>query len=216
MNVVFLGPPGAGKGTQAKEIAKERGLAHISTGDILRENVARGTKLGVEAKKFMDSGALVPDEVVVAMVGERLKAVDCVKGFILDGFPRTMAQAKELEKALRGEGKRLDGVVYFRVDDAGVVERLSGRRMCRKCGANFHVQFMPSAKGEACDRCGGELYQRDDDRAETIRERLQVYYRQTADLVRHYREGGVLKEIDGSGSPAEVREAVRLALAAME
>lgn len=209
MNVVFLGPPGAGKGTQAKTIAAENGIPHISTGDILREAVARGTQLGARAKGFMDSGALVPDDLVVAMVAERLSAPDCAKGFILDGFPRTLPQAEALASTLRRSKKAVESVVYFRVDDEQVVERLSGRRICRVCGANYHVQFMPSRVDRKCDRCGGPLYQRDDDRAETIRQRLEVYYAQTADLIKYYGERKLLVEVDASRSPGEVTALVR-------
>jgi len=209
LNVVFLGPPGAGKGTQAKVIADEKGIAHVSTGDILREAVAKGTDLGKKAKAFMDSGALVPDDLVVAMVAERLSRADCRRGFILDGFPRTIAQAEALAKTLERSGRKLDCVGYFKVDDDQVVERLSGRRICRRCGANYHVTFMPPAVPGKCDKCGGELYQRDDDRAETIRERLRVYYRETADLVSFYGKRGLLFEVDASLSPSEVTETVR-------
>lgn len=212
MNLVFLGPPGAGKGTQAKLVGQEIGAAHISTGDILRDNVARQTALGRKAKGFMDSGGLVPDQLVVEMVSERLSQPDCAKGFVLDGFPRTIPQAEALEKELLARGKSLDRVVYFKVDDEQVVKRLSGRRMCRGCGANYHVEYMPSAVAGRCDKCGGELYQRDDDRAETIRQRLQVYYGQTADLIEYYRKRTLLAEVDASLSPADVTDAVRAAL----
>jgi adenylate kinase len=214
LNVVFLGPPGAGKGTQAKVISAEKRAPHISTGDILRESVAKGAELGKKAKGFMDSGALVPDDLVVALVAERLSATDCAKGFILDGFPRTLPQAQALEKTLSASGAGLDHVVYFKVNDREVVERLSGRRTCRNCGANYHVQFMPSASPGKCDKCGGPLYQRDDDRAEAIKERLQVYYRQTADLIEYYRGKGLLVEVDASRAPVEVTGLVRGVLGA--
>jgi adenylate kinase len=213
VNVVFLGPPGAGKGTQAKAVSQEKRVGHISTGDILREAAGKGTPLGLKAKGYMDSGALVPDDLVVELVAQRLKADDCKGGFILDGFPRTIAQAEALEKTLVKMKKALDRVVYFKVDDEQVVDRLSGRRICRKCGTNYHVQFMPSAKGAKCDKCSGELYQREDDRAETIRQRLAVYYGQTADLIRYYRERGLLTEVDASRAPSEVTDAVRAVLA---
>jgi adenylate kinase len=216
VNVVFLGPPGAGKGTQAKAVSDEAGAPHISTGDILREAVANGTPLGLKARGFMDSGALVPDELVVSMVAERLSRDDCDGGFVLDGFPRTIAQAEALTATLDGAGRALDAVVYFRVDDEQVVTRLSGRRICRECGANYHVEFMPAARQGVCDKCEGALYQRDDDRAETVRERLKVYYAQTADLIDYYRGRGLLREVDASRSPSEVTGAVRAALDSVE
>lgn len=212
MNVVFLGPPGAGKGTQAKVISQERGVPHISTGDILREAVAKGTDLGKKAKGYMDSGALVPDELVVAMVGERISREDARKGFILDGFPRNIKQAEELASALGNVKMALDAVVYFKVNDEQVIERLSGRRTCRACGAGYHVKFMPSAAGEACEKCGGELYQRDDDKAATIKDRLKVYYAQTADLIQYYSKLGLLKEVDAMREPAAVTAEVRAVL----
>jgi len=212
VNLVLLGPPGAGKGTQAKTISSRLGVPHISTGDILREAVANETELGLEAKGYMDSGALVPDDLVVSMVAERLGREDCREGFILDGFPRTIAQAESLEGTLSREERSLDAVLYFDVDDEQVVRRLSGRRICRECGANYHLDFMPPEEDNRCDKCGGELFQRDDDRAETVRERLRVYYRQTADLVRYYEDRGLLVRVDASLSPSGVRDEVREAL----
>ena len=208
MNVVFLGPPGAGKGTQAKAICEKFGVPHISTGDILREAVAEGSDLGLEAKSYMDSGGLVPDDLVVSMVAERLGRDDCAEGFVLDGFPRTIAQAEALEETLETNNMRVDCVVFFEVDDEQVVGRLSGRRTCRQCGENYHLSFMPPTEKGICDKCGGELYQRDDDRAETVRERLSVYYAQTADVVTYYDERGLLKRADASLPPGEVRAAV--------
>jgi adenylate kinase len=214
MRLVFLGPPGAGKGTQAKVIAEEKGIPHISTGDILREAVAKGTELGLKAKAHMDAGGLVPDDLVVAMVAERLSRPDCKPGFILDGFPRTIAQGEALEKNLGTRKEKLDAVVYFKVNDEQVVGRLSGRRTCRQCKEGFHVEFMPPKVAGKCDKCGGELYQRDDDKPETIRERLKVYYAQTADLIEYYRKRGLLKEVDASQSPAEVLAGVKRVLGA--
>jgi adenylate kinase len=212
MNLVFLGPPGAGKGTQAKTVSADFSLPHISTGDILRENVAAGTELGAKAKGYMDSGALVPDDLVVSMVAERLTRDDCANGFILDGFPRTTAQAEALAANLDESGRKLDGVLYFKVDDEKVVGRLSGRRMCRGCGAGYHLEYMPPAAEGVCDKCGGELYQRDDDKAETVRARLKVYYAQTAELIDYYRERGLLKEVDASLSPEAVCDGVKAVL----
>lgn len=216
MNAVFLGPPGAGKGTQAKTVSEDRGVPHISTGDILREAVANETDLGKKAKGFMDSGALVPDDLVVSMLAGRLERDDCGGGFILDGFPRTRAQAEALGENLVQMGKALDGVLYFKVDDAQVVKRLSGRRICRDCSANYHKDFMPSETEGVCDKCDGELYQREDDKAETVWERLKVYYDQTAELIDYYRERGLLVDIDASLPPAGVRREVAAALDVLE
>ena len=188
----------------------------MSTGDILREAVANGTDLGRRAKGYMDSGALVPDDLVVSMVAERLSRDDCGEGFVLDGFPRTVAQAEALEETLSANGGVLDGVLYFSVDDEDVIKRLSGRRICRECGANYHIEFMPPAKEGCCDKCGGELYQRDDDKAETVGERLKVYYRQTADLVDYYRDRGLVAEVDASLSPSDVQAEVEKALAGLD
>ncbi len=216
MKVVFLGPPGAGKGTQAEYVCRQKGIPHVSTGDILREAVANGTDLGRKAKGYMDSGALVPDDLVVSMVAQRLSRDDCGEGFVLDGFPRTVAQAQALEETLSANGEDLDGVFYFSVDDEDVIKRLSGRRICRQCGANYHIEFMPPAQEGRCDKCGGELYQREDDKPETVGERLKVYYRQTADLVNYYRDRGLVTEVDASLSPADVRAEVEKALAGLD
>ena len=174
MRLILLGPPGAGKGTQAEVIKEKYNIAHISTGDILRENVKSATPLGLEAKQFMDSGKLVPDDLIVSMVKDRLKNPDCINGFLLDGFPRTVNQADALEKMLSALGISLDAAVLLEVSDQTVVDRLSGRRTCKLCGAIFHVKFRPSAKGTQCEKCGGVLYQRDDDKEEVIRRRLSV------------------------------------------
>ncbi len=200
MRFILLGPPGAGKGTQAAVIKDKYSIAHVSTGDILRENVKKGTSLGKEAKSFMDSGKLVPDELIIAMVRDRLKDMDCAKGFLLDGFPRTVSQAEALDELLSSLGVNLDAVILLDVPDDVVIERLSGRRICRRCGTIFHVNFNPSADGSLCDRCGGEIYQRDDDREEVIRNRLNVYYEQTSPLIEYYEKKSLLKKVDASVS----------------
>lgn len=209
MNLIFLGPPGSGKGTQAKMLVDKYGIPQISTGDILREAVKEGTPLGKEAKKYMDEGKLVPDEVVVGIVRERLKEPDCTKGFILDGFPRTIPQAEALDKTLQEMGKGIDHVLSLEVDREELVRRLSGRRTCKKCGAMYHIIFDPPKKDGVCDRCDGELYQRDDDKEETIRERLRVYEEQTAPLIEYYRKKGLLRPIDGVGKIEEIFARVR-------
>ena len=212
MNLALLGPPGAGKGTQAKAIVDRFGIPHISTGDILREAVKNETPTGLKAKSFMDAGELVPDDVVVAIVAERLAQADCDGGFLLDGFPRTLAQAESLDSILSEAAKALDKVVYFDVSEEAVVERLSGRRMCRGCDANYHVTYIPTEKPGVCDQCGGQLYQRDDDKEETIRERLRVYQESTAPLIQYYEGQGSLARIPSDGSVDEIRDAVMQAL----
>ncbi len=204
MNIIMLGPPGAGKGTQAKMLVEEFGIPQISTGDMLRAAVAEGTELGKKAKEYMDRGQLVPDEVVIGIVRERLSKPDCHKGFILDGFPRTVPQAEALDKILQEMGKRIDCVINIVVPDEEILKRLTGRRTCRKCGAMYHVEFNPPKKEGVCDKCGGELYQRDDDKEETIRKRLEVYKAQTEPLVDYYKKKGVLVDIDGTKSIQEI------------
>ena len=198
MRVILVGPPGAGKGTQAEKIVAKYDVAHISTGDILRANVKAGTELGKKAKSYMDAGGLVPDDVIVGMMRGRLAEDDCKNGFILDGFPRTVPQAEALTALLAEMGLKLDGVILLDVDDDTVVERLCGRRMCKKCGRIFHVSFKPSTKGDLCDVCGGELYQRDDDKESVIRQRLAVYHSQTAPLVDYYGKAGLLLRVPGA------------------
>ncbi len=204
MRLILLGPPGAGKGTQAKRLIERYGIPQISTGDILRAAVREGTELGKKAKQYMDAGQLVPDEVVIGIIRERLKEADCAKGFILDGFPRTVPQAEALKGVLSDLGQALDHVVSIEVPDEDLVERLTGRRTCRTCGAMYHVKFNPPKQEGVCDKCGGELYQRDDDREETIRARLKVYHDQTAPLVEFYTKEGLLRRIDGVGSVDEI------------
>ncbi|MBN2233468.1 MAG: adenylate kinase [Deltaproteobacteria bacterium] len=203
MNLILLGPPGAGKGTQAKKMIDALGVPQISTGDILRAAVKDGTPMGVEAKKFMDAGQLVPDSVVIGIIADRLKESDCDKGFILDGFPRTVAQADALEAMLRKMDKDIDDVVSIEVPDEDLLGRLTGRRMCT-CGASFHVMFNKPKLEGICDLCGKELYQRDDDREEAIRERLVNYHKQTAPLIEFYTERGKLRAIPGTGSVDDI------------
>lgn len=207
MRLVLVGPPGAGKGTQAQFIAAARSIPKISTGDIFRANVTQGTELGLLAKKYMDAGDLVPDEVTIRMVRERLAQDDAVKGFLLDGFPRNVPQAEILEEMLDQDmNAKLDLVLELVVDDDEVVRRLSGRRTCRKCGHVWHVDFDPPEVEGVCDHCGGELFQRDDDRPETVRHRLEVYAAQTAPLVAFYAARGVLIGIDATGPVDDVTE----------
>lgn len=210
--VVLLGPPGAGKGTQAKLLQDEFGACQISTGDILRKAVAEQIPLGKEAAEYINRGALVPDDVIVNLVAERLKERDCEKGFILDGFPRTIPQAQGLDRILKTMGLSLNGVLSVQVPENIVIERLAGRRTCRSCGALSHMVFNPPKKAGVCDHCGGELYQRDDDREETIANRLRVYEKQTAPLANYYRERGLLREIDGVGEVNDIRARVTKAL----
>ncbi|WP_282003930.1 adenylate kinase [Geotalea uraniireducens] len=204
MNLVFLGPPGAGKGTQAALLTKQYGVPQISTGEMLRSAVQQQTPMGLEAKRHMDSGALVPDEVVVGIVEERLAAADCVNGFILDGFPRTVAQADALSVMLRKSGKEIEHVILFDVDTSVLLERIVGRRMCRKCGRGYHVCFDPPLEAGKCDECGGELYQREDDQESTMRKRLEVYEAQTAPLKAYYSTGGLLRSVDALGAIQDV------------
>ncbi|MCX7668773.1 MAG: adenylate kinase, partial [Anaerolineae bacterium] len=191
--IVMLGAPGAGKGTQARLLSEALGLPQISSGDIFRENLKNQTPLGLLAKQYMDKGELVPDDVTINMVMERLGRPDCVGGAILDGFPRTLAQAAALDRALAGQGRRVKLVPLLEVDDDVVIHRLAGRRVCRECQAMYHLEFNPPADPTRCDKCGGELYRRADDDPETVRNRLFVYYKQTAPLVGYYFAHGVLK-----------------------
>ncbi|GGO06384.1 adenylate kinase [Microbispora rosea subsp. aerata] len=212
MRVVLVGPPGAGKGTQAQFIASHLSIPKISTGDIFRANVSGGTELGKLAKEYMDRGDLVPDEVTVAMVRDRLSEDDAQEGFLLDGFPRNVPQAEVLKKMLAEFGTALDVVLNLVVDDDEVVRRLAGRRTCRSCGKVWHVVFDPPAVEGVCDACGGELFQRDDDREETIRRRLEVYQEQTAPLISFYAGEGILQEIDATGAVEEVTQRAMSAL----
>lgn len=212
MNLILLGPPGSGKGTQAKMMVEKYGVPQISTGDMLREAVKNRSTMGLKAKAYMDSGSLVPDDVVVSIVEERITGPDCSKGFLLDGFPRTIAQADALQSMLSRRGLKIDLVLSIEVDDEELIKRLTGRRTCMTCGEPYHVIFNPPKVDGRCDRCGGELYQRDDDKEETIRNRISTYHRQTAPLIAYYSEKGLLRSIDGSGSPKEIFERINKAL----
>ena len=208
VRVVLLGPPGAGKGTQAKLLRDRFEACQISTGDILRKAVADKTPLGREADGYLNRGELVPDDVIVRLVGERLKQTDCAKGFVLDGFPRTLPQAQSLEGILKEMVLPLDGVLSIQVPHDVIVERLAGRRNCQNCGALYHLNFDPPRNGETCDRCDGRLQQRDDDREDTITTRLRVYESQTAPLANFYRERGNLREINGVGKVEDIQQRI--------
>lgn len=204
MRLILLGPPGAGKGTQAKRLTERLGVPQISTGDMLRRHVAEGTALGRDAKAYMDRGALVPDAVLVGMIRERFQAPECARGCVLDGFPRTTAQAEALAEMLRAVGSRLDGVVSLEVSEGLLVRRLAGRWTCRACQAMYHETDNPPRAAGRCDGCGGELSQRDDDRTETIQRRVRVYREQTEPLIGYYGRAGLLRRVDGEGTPDEV------------
>ena len=212
MRVVLVGPPGAGKGTQAQFIASHLAIPKVSTGDIFRYNVSAGTELGRQARSFMERGDLVPDEVTVAMVASRLQEYDALSGFLLDGFPRNVPQAETLKKLMADWGMRLDLVLELVVDHDEVIRRLSGRRTCRKCGRVWHIAFDPPSMPGKCDECGGELFQRDDDREETIRHRLEVYEQQTQPLISYYADEGILLGIDATGPVEDVTERALVAL----
>ena len=212
MRVIFLGPPGAGKGTQARELSREWGVPQIATGEMLREAVAAGTPLGREAKRVMDSGGLVPDDVMIGLIAERLRQPDAARGFILDGFPRTIAQAEALDRLLKDLGHSLDAVLYFQVSEPELLRRLTGRRLCRRCQTAYHLVSAPPRRPGVCDRCGGELYQRLDDSEETVRRRLEVYSRQTAPLLDYYGGRSLLSTIDGEGSVEAIAAAIRRAV----
>ena len=205
LRVIFLGPPGAGKGTQAKFLEARYEICQVSTGEILRKAVKDQTPLGKKAKGYMDRGELLPDEFVVDLVAEQLRSPECRRGFILDGFPRTTGQADALEDILKETGSKLDVVIHLKVPRDGIIGRLAGRWTCRNCGSLHHVMFDPPIRMGICDRCQGELYQRDDDREGTVAARLEVYENQTEPLIRYYRDRGLLREIDGAGSVEEIQ-----------
>ncbi len=204
MIVVLMGPPGAGKGTQAVRLAEKLAVAHVASGDLFREAIAAGTPLGVQAQGYMGRGELVPDDIAVRMVFERLAQPDCDRGVVLDGFPRTDAQAAALDAALQAEGRQVDAALLLDVPEEAILERMTGRRICRQCQTPYHIKFNPPARAGECDRCGGELYQRDDDREETVRKRLEVYQAQTLPLASYYRARSILRQVDGVGDLDEV------------
>ncbi|WP_066639901.1 adenylate kinase [Desulfolucanica intricata] len=213
MNLLIMGPPGAGKGTQAEVLVKELDITHISTGDMFRNAIKEGTEMGKKAKEYMDQGQLVPDEVVVGMVKDRLSQPDCQKGFLLDGFPRTVDQAKALDETLKDLGIKIDGVINIDVPREKLMARLTGRRVCRNCGASYHVIFNPPADPDKCNSCGGEIYQRSDDNEETVGNRLDVYVAQTQPLIDYYGKQNLVKNINGDQEIkkvlADILEAVK-------
>ncbi|HKZ96835.1 MAG TPA: adenylate kinase [Hyphomicrobiaceae bacterium] len=217
MNVILLGPPGAGKGTQAQDLAARRGLVQLSTGDMLRAAVKAGTEIGGKAKAIMEHGGLVPDDIVIGIIADRIVKPDCATGFILDGFPRTLPQAVGLDGLLEKLGKRLDAVVELRVDDAALIDRIAGRFSCAKCGAGYHDRHKQPMKSGVCDECGStEFARRADDNAETVKTRLMAYYRETAPLIGYYFALGKLKSVDGMSSIPDVARQIDQALAGLD
>lgn len=208
MYLVFLGAPGAGKGTQAARVARKMGLAHIATGDLFRQAQEKGTELAKQAKLYMEKGKLVPDEITIKMVLERISAVDCRGGVIFDGFPRTLKQAEALDEALKEQGKTVDKVVYIKVGEPELLKRLSGRWICRQCQTPYHAVNSPPKVRGRCDRCGGELYQRPDDTVETVKKRLEVYRAETAPLIEYYTRAGKLIEVNGEGAEAGIEKRI--------
>lgn len=198
MKIIMLGAPGAGKGTQAKKIAAKYGIPHISTGDIFRANIKNGTELGKKAKTYMDQGLLVPDDLVVDLVVDRVNQDDCAKGYVLDGFPRTIPQAEALDKALAAMDQKMDYAIDVEVPDENIVKRMGGRRACVGCGATYHLEYAPTKSEGICDACGKELILRDDDKPETVQKRLDVYHEQTQPLIDYYANAGILKTVDGT------------------
>lgn len=208
MKIIMLGAPGAGKGTQAKKIAAKYSIPHISTGDIFRANIKNGTELGNRAKTYMDQGLLVPDELVVDLVVDRVKQDDCKNGYVLDGFPRTIPQAEALDKALAAIGEKMDYAIDVNVPDENIVHRMSGRRACVGCGATYHLEYAPTKTEGICDACGKELILRDDDKPETVKKRLGVYHEQTQPLIDYYTNAGILKTVDGTIDINDVFQAI--------
>lgn len=208
MKIVMLGAPGAGKGTQAEMLAKKYDIPHVSTGDIFRMNIKNGTELGMEAKKYMDQGLLVPDELTVRILLDRVAKEDCTKGYVLDGFPRNIPQANVLDDALSKLGDKIDYAINVDVPDENIIRRMSGRRACLACGATYHIEHVPPKKEGICDKCGQELVLRDDDKPETVKNRLQVYKEQTQPLIDFYGKKGILHNVDGTQDMNEVFEAI--------
>lgn len=208
MKIIMLGAPGAGKGTQAKMIAEKYSIPHVSTGDIFRANIKEQTELGMEAKKYMDQGLLVPDELTVKILLDRVAKDDCKNGYVLDGFPRTIPQAEVLDKAVSELNESIDFAINVDVKDENIVKRMSGRRACLKCGATYHIEHIPPKQEGICDKCGSELVLRDDDKPETVQKRLNVYHEQTQPLIDYYSKKGILKEVDGSQDMKDVFNAI--------
>ena len=206
MKIIMLGAPGAGKGTQAKRIAQRYGIPHVSTGDIFRANIKNGTELGMKAKAYMDAGNLVPDEITIGMLLDRIHEADCEKGYVLDGFPRTIPQAESLTAALKERGEKMDYAIDVDVPDENIVSRMSGRRACLACGATYHIAYNPPKKEGVCDQCGEPLVLRKDDKPETVKNRLEVYHQQTQPLIDYYKKEGILAQVDGTQSMDQVFE----------
>ena len=214
MKIIMLGAPGAGKGTQAKKIAAKYGIPHISTGDIFRANIKNGTELGLKAKSYMDAGGLVPDEITIGMLLDRIHQADCENGYVLDGFPRTIPQAESLTEALKKNGESIDFAVNVDVPDENIVNRMSGRRACLSCGATYHIVYNAPKKEGVCDACGQELVLREDDKPKTVKKRLDVYHDQTQPLIDYYKKEGVLAEVDGTKDMEEVFQNIAAILGA--
>lgn len=206
MKIIMLGAPGAGKGTQAKRIAQRYGIPHVSTGDIFRANIKNGTELGMKAKAYMDAGNLVPDEITIGMLLDRIHEADCEKGYVLDGFPRTIPQAESLTAALNERGEKMDYAIDVDVPDENIINRMSGRRACLACGATYHIAYNPPKKEGVCDQCGEPLVLRKDDKPETVKNRLEVYHQQTQPLIDYYKKEGILAQVDGTQNMDQVFE----------
>ena len=206
MKIIMLGAPGAGKGTQAKRIAQRYGIPHVSTGDIFRANIKNGTELGMKAKAYMDAGNLVPDEITIGMLLDRIHEADCEKGYVLDGFPRTIPQAESLTAALKERGEKMDYAIDVDVPDENIIKRMSGRRACLACGATYHIAYNPPKKEGVCDQCGEPLVLRKDDKPETVKNRLEVYHQQTQPLIDYYKKEGILAQVDGTQNMDQVFE----------
>ena len=206
MKIIMLGAPGAGKGTQAKRIAQRYGIPHVSTGDIFRANIKNGTELGMKAKAYMDAGNLVPDEITIGMLLDRIHEADCEKGYVLDGFPRTIPQAESLTAALKERGEKMDYAIDVDVPDENIINRMSGRRACLACGATYHIAYNPPKKEGVCDQCGEPLVLRKDDKPETVKNRLEVYLQQTQPLIDYYKKEGILAQVDGTQNMDQVFE----------